>query len=162
MPRIRMTGAERLARKLAEMSERTRNLYPVLEAKRAELVALLRGGFNEGRTPDGQPHAPLVRASRDRTGRVYPRHQTWRRSGRLTGSIRADVTRDGDIQTRVTDFRGTFFQRGTEHMIARPIMPTRATMSGPILEWHRSLARAIERFIVSGGSATSSSRGVVR
>lgn len=152
---ITQTGSSELAAMLDQQARRVRDPRAFLESERAALQGILDGSFAADRSPDGEPWAPRVNASRDaRTGRSRPRHdgrpgrQLLERTGRLLRSEVVRVGRSGIEAFNEAPYAG-FVQRGTRSMRARGILPT-SDGGGAAGAWLAGFGDRLARFITTG------------
>lgn len=132
---------------LRAMKARTRDVSAASKSGATELQKVLDQTFAAGRSPDGQPWAPLKPSTIARKGSSKPLVET----GRLRAARRAKATAKGvDLEVGKDRARvAAILARGRADMPARPVLP-RFVKGGPAyLALRKSMAR-IARFVFRG------------
>lgn len=132
---------------LRKMRARTTDVSSASKSGAQELQKVLDQTFAAGRSPDGQPWAPLKPSTIARKGSSKPLVQT----GRLRNARRATPTKKG-VDVEVTRDRArvaAILARGTAERPARSVLPA-FTKGGPAYNALRASLSRIARFVFRG------------
>ena len=153
---VRVTGADEAIASLQGVSDRSRDMSPMLAVLRAELEEMVRQSFASQTSPDGTPWTPRAASYRFRDGRPErPRYDS--RQGR---PLLEDLGRELRLTVEGQSFSielpegwAGFHQFGARDLPARPALPVDRAGSmktGPAGAWWAALPGRIGQYVATG------------
>jgi phage gpG-like protein len=143
--RVVTRGSRRVETRI---SDRVRDLSPVLNPQAKKLQGVLRRNFATQRSPDGEPWAPHRPATVARRG---PGATILVETGKLRRGVQARATRRSVryFVTGPATKYAEYHMTGTDKMVARPFLPL-TFAGGRARRWLTGLRRVMAEYIRAG------------